>query len=68
MRMLALDGDDRTLKRRHGGRRAELDALEARMRDGINAVLISAGVDTALHLAGRLAGKEPAREVPRGIQ
>jgi len=38
------------------------------MRDGINAVLISAGVDTALHLAGRLAGKEPAREVPRGIQ
>jgi transcriptional regulator GlxA family with amidase domain len=37
-------------------------------RDVITSAGISAGIDMALHLVGRLAGLETAREVRRGIQ
>jgi transcriptional regulator GlxA family with amidase domain len=36
--------------------------------DIITSAGISAGIDMALHLVGRLAGKERAHEVRRGIQ
>jgi transcriptional regulator GlxA family with amidase domain len=36
--------------------------------DVISAAGVSAGIDMALHLVDRLAGRERAREVRRGIQ